>query len=240
MDTRTPPSTAPGEDPRQTEALRTYPILGALAPEARAQLFAAARWVDLPADTVVFDERQPCAGFPLVLGGEIRVLKAAPSGRELPLYRVLPGETCVISSACLLAASDYNARGVTASPCRLMLLPKPAFDALLAEPPFREFVFKLIAERLAGLMQLVEEVAFRRLDQRLAGLLLGKGPALHVTHQQLADELGSVREIVSRLLKGFAAQGLVRLARERIEILDTAGLQALANAGRSAPRAAPS
>ena len=79
------------------------------------------------------------------------------------------------------------------------------------------------------LMQLVEEVAFRKLDQRLAGLLLGKGRLIHATHQQLADELGSVREMVSRLLKNFADQGLVRLSREQVEILDPTGLRQLSS-----------
>ncbi|MBP7488866.1 MAG: winged helix-turn-helix domain-containing protein, partial [Azospira sp.] len=98
---------------------------------------------------------------------------------------------------------------------------------------FRDFVFHLFSERLAELMQLVEEVAFHRLDQRLAKLLLAKnGDTLHATHQQLAEELGSVREIVSRLLKGFAAQGLVALGREQIGILDRNGLKSLADAAR--------
>ena len=86
---------------------------------------------------------------------------------------------------------------------------------------------------LRRVMQLVEEVAFHRLDQRLAKLLLGKPEAaLHATHQQLAEELGSVREIVSRLLKGFAAQGLVALGREQIVLLDRDGLKALAESSR--------
>ena len=87
---------------------------------------------------------------------------------------------------------------------------------MLEHPPFRDFVFHLFAERIAELMQLVEEVAFTRLDQRLARLMLARSGAIRRTHQQLADELGSVREIVSRLLKGFAAQGLVALGREQI------------------------
>jgi CRP/FNR family transcriptional regulator len=110
----------------------------------------------------------------------------------------------------------------------LAFLPKAEFDGLLAHPPFRDFVFHLFAERIAELIQLVEEVAFHKLDQRLANLLLGRGSSVCLTHQQLADELGSVREIVSRLLKGFAQQGLVRLGRERIEILDPAGLRRVA------------
>ena len=102
------------------------------------------------------------------------------------------------------------------------------------EAAFRDFIFQLFSERIADLMQLIEEVAFRKLDQRLAALLLGKGRVLHVTHQQLADELGSVREIVSRLLKSFAEQGLVKLAREQVEIIDPSGLRRMASEGKGA------
>lgn len=179
----------------------------------------------VPAGTQVFAPGQPCAGFPLVLSGSIRVVKRSASGRELPLYRVGPGDTCIVSSGCLLGQEDYNASGVAETDTELALIPRARFEALLAEPAFRGFVFRLFAERMAELMALVEEVAFRRLDQRLAARLLGRGPVLRLTHQQLADELGSVREIVSRLLKGFAEQGCIRLGREQIEILDPAALR---------------
>lgn len=205
-----------------------YPALAEVAPEIRAAVLAQAQLLAVPAGTVLFDERQPCQGFPFVLAGAVRVLKSAPNGRELPLYRVLPGETCIITSSCLLGRADYNARGVAEGATELVFLPRPQFDLLLASPPFRNFVFQLFAERIAELMQLVEEVAFRKLDQRLAALLLGKGKTLHTTHQQLADELGSVREMVTRLLKGFAEQGLVALGREQVEILDAAGLRRIA------------
>lgn len=205
-----------------------YPVIGGLPAEAHERVMRAARWMHVPAGTLLFDDRQACEGFPFVVEGSIRVSKCAPSGRELPLYRVGAGETCIISSSCLLGHEDYNARGVTESDTLLVLLPKATFDALLADPAFRDFVFHLFAERIADLMQLIEEVAFRKLDQRLAALLLGKGQTLRVTHQHLADELGSVREIVSRLLKGLADQGLVKLSREQIEILDPAGLRRVA------------
>ena len=211
------------------ETLRAlYPVLDALPSPLQAQVAAQAQTVVVPAGAVLFDERQPCQGFPFILRGGIRVLKPAANGRELPLYRVLPGESCIITSSCLLGHADYNARGVTESETELVLLPRALFDGLLDQPAFRNFVFHLFSERMAELMQLVEEVAFRKLDQRLAGLLLGRGKLVHATHQQLADELGSVREMVSRLLKGFAEQGLVRLSREQVEIVDPAGLRRLA------------
>ena len=207
-----------------------YPVLAALPKVLAGRVVAEARELTVPAGTVLFDERQPCQGFPFVLAGAIRVLKTAANGRELPLYRVLPGESCIITSSCLLGHADYNARGVAEIDTSLVLMPRRLFDELLAQPPFRDFVFHLFSERMAELMTLVEEVAFRKLDQRLAGLLLGRGKVVHVTHQQLADELGSVREMVSRLLKGFAEQGLVRLSREQVEILDPARLRQIAGA----------
>jgi CRP/FNR family transcriptional regulator len=218
-------------DDDATALRRLYPALLQLPAEGLAALVSSARAVSLPAGATLFAEHDPCHGFPLLLEGSVRVTKGAPSGRELPLYRVKPGETCIITSGCLLGGTAYNARGTAATPVRLLLVPRAEFLRLLALPAFREFVFRLFAERIAGLMQLVEEVAFRRLDQRLAGQLLGHGATIRATHQELADELGTVREMTSRLLKGFEAQGLVRLGRERIEILDAAGLRALAGPG---------
>ena len=206
-----------------------YPVLGTLPAGLLRRIVESMQTLTVPAATTVFDEHQPCQGFPFVLAGAIRVVKLSTNGRELPLYRVLAGESCIISSGCLLGHADYNARGVSEGPTTLALLPRPLFDEMLAEPVFRNFVFALFSERMAELMQLVEEVAFRKLDQRLAALLLGKGRVLHTTHQQLSDELGSVREMVSRLLKGFAEQGLVKLGREQVELLDAAGLRRVAS-----------
>lgn len=205
-----------------------YPVLDELPEAAQSRLLSFLNPVTLPARTRIFDEHQPCLGFPFVISGAIRVIKSAPNGRELPLYRVRTGETCFISASCLLGNREYNARGETESDTQILMLPKPVFEEMLVHEPFRRFVFLLFAERIADLMQLVEEVAFLRLDQRLATLLLGHGRELRTTHQQLAQDLGSVREIVSRLLKGFEHRGLVRLGRESIEILDPAGLRQLA------------
>lgn len=213
---------------QQARLLTLYPILAALDPVTRTRLLDAVQIMRLPAGTVLFDERQACQGFPLILEGAVRVVKASASGRELPLYRVTPGETCVITTSCLVGQAAYSARGTAESDLVLVFLPGAEFAALLAEPAFRDFVFHLFSARIAELMQLVEEVAFQKLDQRLAALLLGKGKVVRATHQQLADELGSVREIVSRLLKGFATQKFVALGREQIEILDAPGLRQIA------------
>lgn len=205
-----------------------YPFLARLAPPLRSRIEREAQAARLPSGAIVFDERQPCRGFPFVLGGAVRVSKLSPGGRELFLYRVRPGESCIITSSCLLGEARYNARGTAEGETELVLLPAPVFTELLATPEFRAFVFRLFSERLADLMQLVEEVAFRKLDQRLAALLLRRGRTVRATRQQLADELGSVREMVSRLLGSFADQGLVALGRERILVLDPEGLRRIA------------
>lgn len=209
---------------------KLYPALRDLTPPQLDALLGEARLMQLPGGTEVFAERQACQGFPLLLAGSIKVVKQAGNGREMTLYRVSPGGSCIITSSCLLGHATYNARGLAESPLTLLALSAEAFSRLLVEhPPFRDFVFHLFSERIAELMQLVEEVAFARLDQRLAKLLLATPQdQLNITHQQLADELGSVREIVSRLLKGFAAQGLVSLGREQLTLLDRDGLRRLA------------
>ena len=209
--------------------LALYPVLAALTQEKIAALCKPEVTAVIAEGTELFAERHACRGFPLLIEGSIKVVKNTSAGREMLLYRVEPGGSCVITSSCLLGHTRYTARGIAETPLRLLMLPTALFEKLISgNAAFRDFVFHLLAERIAELMLLVEEVAFHRLDQRLAKLLLGKSEPIHATHQTLADELGSVREIVSRLLKGFAAQGLVTLGRERIELVDRDGLRQLA------------
>jgi CRP/FNR family transcriptional regulator len=165
----------------------------------------------------------------MLLAGEVRVARGSAGGRSLELYRVTPGELCVASTACLFGHAALTAHGVTTANTELVLLQPAGFERWVDEPAFRRFVFGIFADRLADLMALAEAVAFQRLDQRLAATLLGHGLLVHTTHQKLADELGTVREIVTRLLKRFERAGWLRLGRERIELLDAAALRALAH-----------
>jgi len=210
----------------QSRLLQLYPMLRKLPAAEHESLLASASMVHLPGGTVVFDENQPCQGFPLLLSGSIRVIKAAPNGRELQLYRVVAGESCILTSSCLLGHAHYRARGIADMDTGMVVLAPVTFEKLLSmHKPFRDHIFGLFSERLADLMQLVSAVAFQKLDQRLANLLTNKPNPIHSTHQALADELGSAREIVSRLLKGYAEQGWVKLGREQIEITDIAALK---------------
>ncbi len=211
---------------RRSRLLQLYPALAGLPVAELDSLLSQAVVAPLAAGTAIFDEDQPCQGFPLLLAGSIRVIKASPNGRELQLYRIVPGESCILTSSCLLGHTRYHARGIAEQDLEMVLLPASSFHALLGKnEPFRNYVFHLFSDRLTDLMQLVSAVAFQKLDQRLAALLVAKPTPLRTTHQALADELGSAREIVSRLLKGFSEQGWVKLAREQIEVTDVAALR---------------
>ena len=219
----------PQETQEVARELRSlYPALGSLGDEALGAVIDRVQLLRVPSGTPMFGEGSPCRQFPLVLQGSIRVTKSS-EGRELQLYRVVPGESCVLTGGCLVGGRDYPATGVVEQDARLVVLPKPLFDELLAtHAPFRQYVFSLFAERLTELMALVEAVAFHKLDRRLAGALLGRGRVVAITHQQLADEVGSVREIVTRVLRSFADHGLVRLSRGSVEVLDAGGLRSVA------------
>jgi CRP/FNR family transcriptional regulator len=220
--------TAPA-DTEIAQLSELYPALNALPAEVRDRaLKQQALWVSAPAGATLFEEQAPCQGFPMVLSGEVRVARGSSQGRALELYRVGPGELCVVSASCLFGQHLLSANGVTTSPTRLAVLTPPAFDACCEHEPFRRFVFGVFADRLADLMALAEAVAFQRLDQRLAAALLGHGEVLHASHQALADELGTVREMVTRLLRRFERSGWLTLGRERIELRDAAALRRLA------------
>lgn len=211
-------------DAMPPELLALYPALARLR-----DLLPGLAPVSVPAGTQLFREADVCQGFPLVLRGEVKVSRSAANGRELELYRVAPGEMCLVSSASLFAEQPLTAHGVATSDTTLCLLAPPQFQSALADMGFRHYVLGLFAARMADLTGLIEAIAFQKLDSRLAAALLGHGTTLKTTHQALADELGTVREIVSRLLHRFERNGLVELSRESITIRNSAGLRAVAS-----------
>ena len=171
----------------------------------------------------MFSPGQACSAFLLVKSGSVRVSTVTESGRELVLYRVGPNETCVLTTACLLASADYDAEGLAETETEAVVIPKPLFEQLLAQSAaFRHFVFSSYGDRLRDLIALVQEVSQRQVDRRLARFLMERGAhgPIATTHQDIAAELGTAREVVSRLLKHFEAEGLVRLERRQIEIAD--------------------
>ena len=210
-----------------TDPVALYPALAHVVPSLRA-LGPAAEPVSVAANTILFHANSACQGFPLVLTGEIKVSRHSSDGRSLELYRVVPGELCLVSSASLFRSAPVSAQGISTKPTSLLMITPSVFVQWLETPVFRNDVLGLFAERMADLTGLIDAVAFQRLDQRLAATLLGRGQNLALTHQQLANELGTVREMVSRLLRRFEREGWVELARENILIRDSRALRAVA------------
>jgi CRP/FNR family transcriptional regulator len=149
------------------------------------------------------------------------------------LYRVLPGQSCVLTTCCILSGDDYPAEGFTESPVRALVVTKPAFDgALESAPAFRRFVFATLGGRIADVIARMEEVAFRPVERRLAAFLLARAEqagTIRITHQEIAVELGSAREVVSRHLKRLESSGLVELGRSTVQVLKPVELRRLAD-----------
>ncbi len=208
-----------------------FPQLSA-ADVATRQVMDAAGLVELPGGQPVFHAGSACESYVLVVSGQIRVQVIGEGGREAVLYRVLPGQSCVLTTCCILAGEDYPAEGYAEGPVRALVFSKPQFDqALDTAPAFRRFVFQNLGRRLTEIVARMEEVAFWPVDRRLAGMLLDHADQtgrVNATHQAVAVELGSAREVVSRLLKRLESAGLVRLGRSSIQVVDRPGLQRLA------------
>lgn len=204
-----------------------FPALMALEPEARGLLLKHARVVEAPVGTIGYEEGTPCHAYVLRLAGQSRVFKLSSSGREILLYRVTGGETCVLTTTCLLGSSDYPASTIVEEPIRDILVPAAAFHEMMLESRvFRRFVMENYGALISDLIVLLDEVAFHSLDARLAKLLLEEpGDQVRRTHQQLADELGTAREVVSRQLKRFEQKGWLALGRGKLELLDRAALE---------------
>jgi CRP/FNR family transcriptional regulator len=187
-----------------------------------------------PDGQLLFDEARACLGFPLVGMGSIKVFKSFPNGRELLLYHVARGETCVVSASCLFSGLPYTASAVAQGDVELKLIPPALFDELMECASFRHFVMGQFTHRLSELMALVDAVFTHRLDQRVATRLLARraerGDTFPMTHQRLADELGSIREVVSRILKQFSDRGWVAIERGSIRIVCAGELEQFAAA----------
>lgn len=211
------------------ELLALYPVLLDEPPRLRRALQYEAHSLKASAGQLLFELESPCVTFIMVLSGAIRVVKPNSSGREIMLYRVSPGEVCLMTLSCLLARKNYSARGVVEADVTGVSIPRHLFIEMVdGSQAFRMTIFRLFSERVLQLTGLIGEVAFGRLEQRLAALLLGKGDSIQITHQMLADELGSTREVVSRILEGFEEQGLVALERHGIHLLDVGALHSTA------------
>lgn len=173
-------------------------------------------------DTLIHLEGQPCENLELMLSGEKRVYKSSPSAKEITLYEVGPGEACILNAACVLSDTVCPANAITITDVHSLLIPAKDFRKLLSEyEQMRAFVFNAVSQRLAGILELISEIVFEKMDERLFDYIVEKSEngVLSITHQQIANDLGTAREVVSRLLKDFERKGKVNLSRGHLRLI---------------------
>ncbi|MDU8910030.1 Crp/Fnr family transcriptional regulator [Aestuariicoccus sp. MJ-SS9] len=205
--------------------------LSRLPDDIKKTLTDSSQVVSVPAGTVVFGPGHIPDNLLLLLEGSVRVSQTSEQGREIVLYRVEAGQSCVLTTACLLAHEAYAAEGIAETDVKAVAIPRATFDDLVSRAPlFRDFVFTAYSRRITDLFRVVDEVAFGRIDMRLAERLLTlsrDGDEVKATHQQLATELGTAREVISRQLQEFQRRGWIEQERGRILLHDRKHLTAL-------------
>jgi CRP/FNR family transcriptional regulator, anaerobic regulatory protein len=203
---------------------RMLPVLQRAEPQMIRELMAAAIYARIPAGRDVFVEGDSIDAIALLLSGVVRVYKIGETGREITLYRFGHGESCILTANAILSRQSFPAIATVEKDAEAILVPADSFRVWVSHSEaWRDFVFDLFAQRLASVITVVEEVAFRRMDGRVAALLLSRGQTnnlIRITHQEIASELGSSREVISRLLEDFASRGMIRTRRGAIEILN--------------------
>ena len=208
--------------------LAAFPGLPELDPEHREEMLKSIQFNRLSGGDIAYRQGQHCHAYVMCIDGRTRVFKTSESGREILLYQVGPGETCVLTTSCLMAGSPFPAESTAETDVLLAALPASVFNRLMTSSvPFRQFVLNNYGDLLSSLITLVDEVAFASLDLRLARRLLAEANAEGVvakTHQQLALDLGSVREVISRYLNEWERMGWVRASRGSIEVVDRGAL----------------
>ncbi len=204
------------------EFTKSFPAFQKLPAQLMQEMLSSSVTKTIPSGARIYSEGDGCSAIAFVLSGGIRVYKTGETGREITLYEIGPGETCILNASCILAHTTYPANAVAASNVDVLLVPSEAFRRLVTgNEAMRDFVFTLLSRRLSLVMELVEEVAFGRMDERLMEYLVEKSEnsILETTHQKIANDLGTSREVVSRLLKDFERKGRVRLSRNSIVLL---------------------
>jgi CRP/FNR family transcriptional regulator len=200
-------------------------------PQLVREFQQAASIAKIPAGHDVFLEGDRVDAIALLISGVVRVYKIGETGREITLYRFGNGQSCILTANAILSQKTFQAVATVEKDAEAVMIPADIFRAWVVRYDlWREFVFDLLSQRLSSIMAIVDEVAFRRMDARIASVLLTRARSqnpIRITHQEIAAELGSSREVVSRLLEDFSERDLIRSGRGEIEVIDTEGLESL-------------
>ena len=206
------------------EVIRAFPFFSTLPPKTRETLLSRSIRRSLAHREVLVRSGAECVYLPFVLDGTLRIYKSSETGRELTLYRIERGESCILTTTCILNGGSFPAIAEAEGSTEILLVPATLMVDLVEESPlWRRFVFGLYSKRLDNVMTLVEEVAFHHVDIRIAAklarLATGRTHTVTRTHAELAAELGTSREVVTRILADLEADGLIEIQRGRIRIL---------------------
>ena len=217
-------------DPLQFQRIsKALPILQTAEAGLVDEFKRAAFFARIPAGKDIFVEGDGVQAIALLISGVVRVYKIGETGREITLYRFGLGESCILTANAILSQQSFPAIATVEQDAEAVMVPADRFrDWVGRYDLWRRFVFDLLSARLSSVMAVVDEVAFRRMDSRVALLLLDysrSSPAVHITHQEIAAELGSSREVISRILEDFTGLGWIRSGRSQIEILDRRSLE---------------
>jgi len=216
-----------------TAWVERFPGLSRLKPDIKDLLLSRSEIVEVPQNTIIFGPGKSPENMLFLLDGTVRVQQVSETGHEIVLYRINAGQSCVLTTACLLAYDDYSAEGISETAVAAAAVPRAVFDDLVAQSKdFRDFVFAAFSKRITDLFLMIDEVAFQRLDVRLADKLitLSSGDdTIATTHQKLSVELGTAREVVSRQLQEFQRRGWIEQARGKVSLTNRTELMQLAN-----------
>jgi CRP/FNR family transcriptional regulator len=215
------------------EWVERFPGLSRLEPSIKKLLLSRSAIVEVPKGTVIFGPGNSPENMLFLLDGTVRVQQVSDTGHEIVLYRIQAGESCVLTTACLLAFENYSAEGISETAIQAAAVPRDVFDELVGQSKsFRDFVFAAFSKRITDLFLMIDEVAFQRLDVRIADKLLSLSDGqdtIMTTHQKLSVELGTAREVISRQLQEFQRRGWIEQARGSVSLLDRARLEKLAD-----------
>lgn len=216
-------------------ALNTWiPGWGQLTPAQQTRLSEAARPRGFSAGELIHNGDADCVGLLLVKSGRLRVFILSEDGREITLYRLLPGEICLFSASCMMPQIAFAVTVTAEAPSEVLVLPPDVYKAVMAESaPLANFTNELIAARFSDVMWLIEQILWKSFDRRLAAFLLAEAKlehsaTLHLTHEAIANHMGTAREVVTRMLRYFQGEGWVKLARGTLQLTDEPSLRALA------------
>ena len=215
------------------EWVERFPGLSRLEPPIKQLLLSRSAIIEVPAGVMLFGPGNSPENMLFLLDGTVRVQQVSDTGHEIVLYRIHAGQSCVLTTACLLAYENYSAEGISETAVQAAAVPRAVFDDLVAQSKsFRDFGFAAFSKRITDLFLMIDEVAFQRMDVRLADKLLSLSDGQDViatTHQKLSVELGTAREVISRQLQEFQRRGWIEQARGSVTILDRARLEKLAD-----------